>query len=673
MFFAVFLHYRLKILLLSSAFILLSGCAVSLQPVSEQELEEIALSDIQLIYSSQEPIESPLTLEQAMSRSLKYNLENRLTLLEQVLTNRSLDLAKRDMLPQLAASAGYLDRSNIDASRSQSVLTGRESLEPSTSQDRERDNADIRFTWNLLDFGVSYLQAKQDADRYLISQSARKKTMLRLLDQVRYAYWRTVGMQSVESDLEEITLRVNTMLENLEQVRQEQLRTPVAILNDIRTLLETQQQLERVRQSINQANVELASLINEPPSAALEVTIPDTLLRPIEISSDLEELERYALSQSPDYESQLYNVRIDQVESRKALIRLLPGLEFSYGYNYNDNSFLWNDQWGEVGIRLTGDITQLINSNRIRNYNTAREALAQTRRLAINMAVIAGVHLTWQDYYNALNSLDYANKLSDIDQEISEISINATVSNAGSEAEAIQNELRAFRSRMEQILSYAEMQGAYGSLLVSLGFNPIPDQYQNMSVDQFANYLKQSFSSWERGMSQNLDTENITGNNTVAVSPLLSTSAEISAGTEDREQEFGMTSSKNTSDSLLVSLNEIHEPVELSVNSWLTAWRNKRMVDYFGNYHPEFNSRYHATNDIWRRDREETIFEASDLEVVTSDMEFVDLAEDLVEVRFWLTYRSVNYADNTLKQLIMKKENDQWLIAEEINLQINYL
>ena len=50
-------------------------------------------------------------------------------------------------------------------------------------------------------------------------------------------------------------------------------------------------------------------------------------------------------------------------------------------------------------------------------------------------------------------------------------------------------------------MSYAETLGAYGSLMVSLGFNPIPDLYQTMSVEELAAYLQQQFQQWEREIS----------------------------------------------------------------------------------------------------------------------------------------------------------------------------
>ncbi|MBD9680864.1 TolC family protein, partial [Pseudomonas sp. PDM18] len=108
------------------------------------------------------------TLNDALARAIKYNLEGRLKVMEQALASRQVDLATFDMLPRMALEAGYAGRNNVSASSSKSVLTNQQSLEPSTSQDRDRDVADLTMVWNVLDFGVSYVSAKQQADQRLI-------------------------------------------------------------------------------------------------------------------------------------------------------------------------------------------------------------------------------------------------------------------------------------------------------------------------------------------------------------------------------------------------------------------------------------------------------------------------------------------------------------------------
>lgn len=479
----IFPRYSLLILLAS---IFLAGCSVAPEPLSEDDFEHIAMRDRDLIFDAQEPIEGELTIELAMAMALKYNLENRVRLLEEAVANEQLDMTKLDMLPSLAANAGYLDRNNVNASTSVSVLTGNVSLEPSTSQDQEQFNGGGRITWNLLDFGVSYLQAKQDADRFLIAQKAREKVMLSLLKEVRAAYWKAVAMEQMRGDLDRISAQVDEMLSYWQTIREEQLRAPVAVLMDIRALIETRQQLDEIRRTIDTAQARLANLINA--ESFNDISMPSSIEFPQldRVIDDLETMELFALANSADYASEVYKVRIEQVESRKAMVRLLPGIEFSYGANYDDNSFLFNSHWEEFGANLTGDITQLFFAKQIRKFRDTNEQLTVTRKLAINMAVITGVHITWQDYHNSLTQLERARYLQEIDEEISLLTQNARLNQKETGAAAIQTDLRAFRSKISQLQSYADAQEAFGALMVSLGVNPIPFNYQSYSVAELA-------------------------------------------------------------------------------------------------------------------------------------------------------------------------------------------
>ena len=147
----------------------LSSCSITPQPIDAQSRLNTMLSDQSEIYSHQEPITQPLTFYDALARALKYNFDHRLTMMEKVLQDSQLEVATLNMLPRLAVDAGYMGRQSELASSSQSVTTRKQSLEPSTSQDVNRGVADLAFTWNLLDFGTSYFQAKQQADRILIA------------------------------------------------------------------------------------------------------------------------------------------------------------------------------------------------------------------------------------------------------------------------------------------------------------------------------------------------------------------------------------------------------------------------------------------------------------------------------------------------------------------------
>ena len=500
------MQFSRTVILSLAVITLLAGC-VNPKPLSVDEIAESALTDIGQIYESQEALTEVLTLSDAMARALKYNLDNRVKLMEQAVARQSMEMAKLDMLPMVGVSAGYLDRSNVDASESLSILTNRQSLEPSTSQDRRRYTADVRFTWNILDFGVSYFQAKQNSDRFLISQKAREKVMLKLLQQVRSAYWRAVIMQKMEKDVDAILKQVKTTLTDLKAVREQQLYTPLFALNDIRLLVDTQRQLEELKESISIANIELATLINVPSSTKLKLETPKHFKAIPTIPEQIDQMELTALINSSDYASEIYNVRIDRFESRKALMRLLPGIEFSYSGNFSSNSFLWNNLWGELGLRLAGDLLKLLVIPDILEYAEVSGELAKSRRLAVNTAVVAGVHLAWQDYMNTVARLEQSAFLNEIDNEIAELTRNAEKNRSGSEVEAIQSEFKAFNSELSHLLDYAQTQDSFGAFLVSLGSNPVPENYQSLSIKELSELLAEKYKLWEQGKLEILTPE----------------------------------------------------------------------------------------------------------------------------------------------------------------------
>jgi outer membrane protein TolC len=129
------------------------------------------------------------------------NLDQRAKLMDEAVARSDLDLANIDLLPKVLANAGYVHRNNVEASSSTSILTGRQSLEPSTSSDQLRRSADLTLSWNILDFGVSYFAARQQADRTLIVEEQRRKIVHVMFQDIRRAYWRAAGAQLLSREV----------------------------------------------------------------------------------------------------------------------------------------------------------------------------------------------------------------------------------------------------------------------------------------------------------------------------------------------------------------------------------------------------------------------------------------------------------------------------------------
>lgn len=102
-------------------------------------------------------------------------------------------------LPGLVAGAGYTGRGRVTASSSRSIRTQSQSLEPSTSQDRDPLTADPNLAWNVFDFGVSHGNAHQNAARTLIAQERRRKVIHSIIQDVRAALRRDLAFAEVNN------------------------------------------------------------------------------------------------------------------------------------------------------------------------------------------------------------------------------------------------------------------------------------------------------------------------------------------------------------------------------------------------------------------------------------------------------------------------------------------
>lgn len=476
----------------------ISGCAVTSEPIERSVSEQRAKTDLQSMYKDQEPLRGPLTLHQAMARAVKYNLEGRLKIMEEALAKRQLDLASFDMLPRMALDAGYVGRNNVNASSSQSVRTGTQSLEPSTSQDRDRDVADLTMVWNVLDFGVSYISAKQQGDQRLIVQERRRKVINTIVQDVRSAYWRAMAAERLLKQIDSLMARVQTARDNSQTLSDQRIGDPVQALGYQRSLIEATRQLEEQRRALSLAKTELATLINLPLGTNLTLATDDGYQIP-ELKVDLAKLEQEALTSRPELREQDYQTRISAAETRKAMLRLLPGVEFSAGGHYDSNSFLVEQGWADYGVKITWNLFSVISAPAAINVAKAGEEVATARRQAMSIAVLAQLYVANANYQEALRQFKTNQQLSDIDGQIVGQLRNRHQAAGIGELELIQGELNNLQADLRRDLSYADLRNAYGQIFASAGLDPLPDQVQSTEVQSIATALANRESAWAAG------------------------------------------------------------------------------------------------------------------------------------------------------------------------------
>ena len=169
---------RTKIIASIGTVFVLSGCAIKPVVLSTETLRETIRSDMERLSQHRDQITAPISLDEAIARSVRNNRDRKLKVLETALTRQQIDLARHDLLPSLTTSAGYSGRNNYAATASVRFADGVPEPLPadpaySVSQDKQRTTYDVGFTWNVLDFGLSYVRANQQAHVVLPSPKPR--------------------------------------------------------------------------------------------------------------------------------------------------------------------------------------------------------------------------------------------------------------------------------------------------------------------------------------------------------------------------------------------------------------------------------------------------------------------------------------------------------------------
>ena len=471
--------------------LLLAGCVLTPKPLTNVERRSEAQIDRQAMFADMEPLNRPLTLNDAFARALKYNLDKRVKVMEEALATNDLDLSRYDLLPKLSADGLGSTRNRFDASSSESIFTRQQSLVPSTSSDINRFTGDLTLSWNILDFGVSYFNARQQSNRVLIAQEQYRKAVQTLLQDVRRAFWRAAAAQTLDGEVKEAIRVAEATLPAARRVETEGLKSPVDLLRYQKALLDAIRQLETNQQALAVSKDELASLINLPPGQSYTVAVPDVnALRADPLSMRVADMENTALLLNPDIRSASYELRISADETRKALLKLLPGVTLSFDPNYDSNSFAVHHYWLAGAAHVNGYLSNLLTAPVVIPRTEHEEKLAALKRQAMSMAVLAKLYISYQQYYDTTKYFSRAKELLSVDDRLYRQIANRTVIDVQGDLERVLAQASAVDSKLRLFQCYAEAQAALARIYETLGIDLLHEEVGTLSVADVSDAIR---------------------------------------------------------------------------------------------------------------------------------------------------------------------------------------
>ncbi len=460
-------------------------------------MKQRVVDDQIAMYDGQEPVTGPITFYEAAARALKYNLDYRLKLMESALAANLRDVSTNALLPQLVASAGYLGRNNDSGGTSIGIEDRQVSLRASTSEERYHQVASLGMSWNLIDFGMAYYRTQQKADQMLMAEERRRKVAQNVLQDVRNAYWRALSAQRLKPEVDQLLKRTQTALQQAREAEGKGLMPKQDILAYQRALIDSISLLTIRRQDLEFAQAELSALMSLPPGTPLvladtqEGTLPN-------LSTPVTTLETLALQNRPEIMEEWYRKRVNENDIAIAKAQLWPNIGIDLSTNYDSNTYLYNNAWAAIGVRVSVNLFRLLQLPSLNAQQASQQQTDQTRRLALSMAILTQVRIGTLRYQLARQQLSFADDSLRVDKDLLDYANAAHTVSLGSELEVIRAEGRYLLSRYQREAAYSDAQAAWGRVYNSLGFDVMPDAIAKDDVATLAKEIERTMTQQQQ-------------------------------------------------------------------------------------------------------------------------------------------------------------------------------
>ncbi len=476
----------------------LAGCAVVPNPFKASDIAERSRKDVQRLAEASEPVTAPITLQEATARAVKYNMDYRQRLMEQVAALGQLDVGNWDLLPKLTLQAGYTSRDNDAYSygvQPNGVITN----SPSTAVERNHLTDSAVFSWNILDFGLSYYRAKQLADQSLIAEEHRRRALQNLTQDVRFAWWRAESAERLVPEIDALLREVDLAAERAKLIETRRLLPPIQIIAYRRSLLDLAQQITLRRQDLVQAKLELAALMNLRPGTPYQVAVQPLARDVPDLTANFDALENIALINRPELREEDYRRRVTALEhARSQWATLVPGAGIDYGYYNDTNKFLVNNSWEQAGMSVAFNLVKVFSLPAINRSFEAQKAVDDARRLAVSSAVLTQTRVAAVRFGLLKNEYSVWDEALRDDQQIVKYLQSANQTGLDTELEIIRASARLLITKINRDLVYSGLQAAMGRVYHSVGLDSLPAATASLETASIGKELAASISAFEK-------------------------------------------------------------------------------------------------------------------------------------------------------------------------------
>lgn len=466
---------------------LMTGCTIEPEKITKLERVEEAKQMLDKLHVVDQQ-QLQINLRQAIALAIENNLEYRVKKVQSALAYKQYDLAKTELYPNIDLSYDYNHR-NRDYIKTLGDVAGgssdAQSLIPHSIK-----TGNITFNWDILDFGLSYVRAKQAADRYLLSQEQRKQMAAMIINDVIKNYTLAYYGQELAEQLQEVKSNVEQALEATDKALEQGVGDNQAMLGYKKTLLEDYREARDYLTYFNQSRDKLLNLINYNSKTTLE-QVPlklakpdDYLLKLPSIESSLLFLDTIALFFRPELGQAIYKVRETERQKSVALLEKLPSFGFNLGYNYDSDKFLKFQNWWSDNISLAWNLLHMATIPAALDTVETQLEAAKLTQLASSAVILGELRVLLYNY--KMKKYDYllSEKQSEFANNIYNHGLNLVTSGLGDERALVGDKLVAINSELSKLRTFVDARNLFEDVVLALGLYNYGGEFVNKgSVD----------------------------------------------------------------------------------------------------------------------------------------------------------------------------------------------
>jgi hypothetical protein len=203
------------------------------------------------------------------------------------------------------------------------------------------------------------------------------------------------------------------------------------------------------------------------------------------------EMEEMAILRNADLREQFYGARIAREEAEKILLRLFPNLSFNANLRYDSDRFLVHHRWNEAATQITFNLLNLLSYPAQKRLAEAGVALADQRRVATQMAVLAQVHVARLQYASAYQQFVRADAIYSVDNRINSIIMAGERAQVQSKLDRVSSNTTTILSQLRRYQALALAHAAASKLQATMGAEPPVPGVQETSLEELIGVARQ--------------------------------------------------------------------------------------------------------------------------------------------------------------------------------------